>query len=167
MFNFARIRNAYASGAAISTEHAGGGQKASLNYLNTTTTAVTYRVEDALAHQKLYHYTRLHGADKLTRVERKSCDTCAVETQEWTYDGNGLKTAFKDWNGAETLFVHNHRGLETSRTEANGTAEARTVTTEWHPDFALPVRITEPSKLTEYTYDTAGRLLSREERAIQ
>ncbi len=54
--------------------------------------------------------------------------------------------------------------MELSRTEADGTPEARTVTTEWHPDFRLPMRISEADKITEFSYDAQGRLLSRTER---
>ena len=31
------------------------------------------------------------------------------------------------------------RNLETSRTEANGTPSARTITTQWHPTLRLPI----------------------------
>jgi YD repeat-containing protein len=51
--------------------------------------------------------------------------------------------------------------LETSRTEASGTAQVRNMTTEWHADFNLPTRIIEPEREIIMSYDSSGRLLSR------
>jgi YD repeat-containing protein len=70
-------------------------------------------------------------------------------------------TSKTDWQGNVTSYTRDSRGLELSRTEANGTPEARTITTEWHSNYRLPVKITEPGKITEYTYDAQGRQLSR------
>lgn len=58
-------------------------------------------------------------------------------------------------------YTHNDRGLETSRTEANGTPYSRTIVTEWPPTLFSPVRITEPDRLIQYTYDAQGRELSQ------
>ncbi len=151
----------YSSGRAVSTEHANGTDKATLNYLNAYTTEVTFNPGEEKQYTQTYHHTVLNGADKLTKVERQTCDTCLVETQEWTYDNNGYKNSFKDWNGELTQFVFDIRGLLISRTVATGTPEERTTTTEWHTQYRLPTKITEPGKITEYTYDTQGRQLSR------
>ncbi|MGH8571940.1 MAG: hypothetical protein ACREX8_05105, partial [Gammaproteobacteria bacterium] len=75
----------------------------------------------------------------------------------------GFVASRTDFNGQTTLYSHDARGLERSRTEALGTPEARTITTEWHPRFRLPITITEPGKESTFTYDTAGRLLTRTE----
>ncbi len=41
------------------------------------------------------------------------------------------------------------------------------VTTEWHPDFRLPTKITEPDRVTVIIYDPVnGRELSRTEYAV-
>ncbi|TBU99722.1 hypothetical protein DNK34_24100 [Pseudomonas dryadis] len=47
------------------------------------------------------------------------------------------------------------------RTEASGTEQARTITTEWHPSLFLPLTVTEPDRITHYQYDDQGRPLSR------
>ena len=64
-----------------------------------------------------------------------------------------------------TLFLaqysYDERSLEVARTAAAGTLQARTVTTEWHPDWFLPVTVTEPDRITHYTYDAQGRQLSQ------
>ena len=63
--------------------------------------------------------------------------------------------------GIVTTYDYNDRGLEVSRTEASGTAQARTVATEWHPSLYLPLAVTEPDRITRYQYDDQGRQLSR------
>jgi YD repeat-containing protein len=83
-----------------------------------------------------------------------------------TYDANGFVASRTDFNDIVTTFVNDSRGLQTSRTEAVGTPEERTITTEWHPTFRLPIRITEPGKITTFTYDAQGRLLERKVEAV-
>ncbi|KQJ47662.1 RHS repeat protein, partial [Pseudomonas aeruginosa] len=63
----------------------------------------------------------------------------------------------RDNNGNLTTYQYNARGLETSRTEAAGTAQARTITTDWHPTLFLPVQVSEPGRITRYQYDAEGR----------
>jgi YD repeat-containing protein len=60
-----------------------------------------------------------------------------------------------------TTFVHNALGEETSRTEASGTALARTITTTWSTTFHLPTKIVEPNRTTTFTYDANGNLLTK------
>jgi YD repeat-containing protein len=55
--------------------------------------------------------------------------------------------------------------LETKRVEASGTAQARTITTQWHTTYRLPTAVAEPLKLTTYTYDSSGNLLTKTEQA--
>lgn len=58
------------------------------------------------------------------------------------------------------------RRLPTQETRAsNRTVESQTTSTEWHPTFRLPVKITETGaqggvRVTEYTYDSRGNRLS-------
>src|SRR6478609_5816340 len=68
--------------------------------------------------------------------------------------------------GIKTTFAFDlTRNLETSRTEAIGTAQQRTVTTQWHPTYRLPTQVTEPApggtKTTTFTYDSSGNLLTK------
>ena len=77
------------------------------------------------------------------------------------YDASGYLSSLTDVDGVTTTYRHDARGLELSRTEAIGTPQERTVTTDWHPRFRLPVRIAEPGRVTEYRYGTNGRLLTK------
>ena len=51
-------------------------------------------------------------------------------------------------------------GLEQSRTEAVGTVNQRTTSTQWNVAQRLPTLITEPGRTTAYTYDAAGNPLT-------
>jgi YD repeat-containing protein len=83
-----------------------------------------------------------------------------------TFDANGNVASTTDWNGSVTTYTYDSsRNLETGRTEANGTANARTITTIWHLTLRLPVSIAQPKLITNFTYDANGNVLSRTEQA--
>jgi YD repeat-containing protein len=124
-------------------------------------------VNDGVGATRTYYSDVINGKNRFTRVTGDRCDTCGHgDDQQRSYDDQGRILSRTDWNGATTTYVRDDTGLELSRTEAAGTPQARTITTEWHADFRKPVRITEPERVTEYTYDTAGRLLNKTERAL-
>jgi YD repeat-containing protein len=119
-------------------------------------------VTNALGKKNTYHFTQFNGEYKMTQVEGLASENCASANQAYTYDTNGFMASKTDWKGNVTSYIHNGRGLETSRTEASGTPEARTITTEWHATFNLRTKVTEPERETVFIYDPNGRLLSRQ-----
>jgi YD repeat-containing protein len=145
-------------GRAISSEHANGVDKVTLTYNteNGTTTAT-----NPLGKQTTYHFTTIHGVRKVTQVEGHPTASCEGANKSYSYDANGNIASKTDWNGVTTTYTYDmNRNLELSRTEAVGTPQERTITTEWHSQFRLPSKITEPNRITEYTYDAQGRQLS-------
>lgn len=59
-----------------------------------------------------------------------------------------------DFNGVTTTYQYDlARNLETQRIEAAGTPAARTIRTQWHPDWRLATRIAEPLKITTHVYN--------------
>ncbi|MGV8584625.1 RHS repeat domain-containing protein, partial [Pseudomonas aeruginosa] len=64
---------------------------------------------------------------------------CPSSNSTFTYDERGLLKTRRDNQGNLTTYEYNERGLEILRTEAAGTAQARTIATDWHPRLALPV----------------------------
>ena len=152
-----------ASGRAVSSEHAGGAKRHSFSFNADGTTTVT----NPLGKQTTYHFTTIEGVKRVTQVEGHPTASCEGASKAYSYNANGFLISKTDWNGNTTTYIRDGRGLELSRTEASGTAEARTVTTEWHPQFRLPMRRTESNKITEYTYDAQGRQLSRSVRSVQ
>lgn len=93
------------------------------------------------------------------------CHDCGPITAR-TFDQNGNLKSTKNWNNVVTDYVFDTgRNLETSRTEAVGTPEQRTITTEWHPVLRRPARIAEPGRITIFAYDEKGNVWTRTLRA--
>lgn len=141
-------------GKAITTEHAGGVEKNTVAYNVDGSSTVT----DALGRKYTTALTTQFDLIKPTSVTG-ACAGCDVKA--YTYDAKGFIASTTDFNGNKTTYLHDARGLETSRTEAAGTALARTITTMWHPQFHLPTKIIEPGRTTTLVYDTKGNLLRR------
>ena len=93
-------------------------------------------------------------------------DGSGTDTMSMSYDANGYLASETDWKGNITTYVHDAQGRETSRTEASGTAQARTITPQWDTTLNVPTQITAPGKVTTYSYDAQGHLLSRSEQSV-
>ena len=143
-------------GLGISSEHTDGTEKETLEYRRNYVT-----VTNPLGKQTTYYFDAINGVKKLTYVEGHASENCAAADKTYSYDTNGYLASKTDWQGNVTTYVHDARGLETSRTEASGTPQARTITTQWYTNFRLPIRITAPGQVTNFVYDTQGRLTSQ------
>jgi YD repeat-containing protein len=79
-----------------------------------------------------------------------------------SYDANGNVSLRTDFKGVQTSYTYDlTRNLELTRVEAVGTSVARTITTAWHSKWRLPVLIAEPKRITTFSYDDNGNLLSK------
>jgi RHS repeat-associated protein len=143
-----------ASGFAISTQHAGGAEKTTLDYNSGVTT-----VTDARGNAHSYHLTTQFGTNKTSSMTGAPVPNAGGAS--FTYDANGFIASRTDWNGSVTTYAHDARGNETSRTEASGTPQARTISTTWHETFHLPIRLVEPNRTTTFGYDAKGNLLTK------
>ena len=146
-----------AQGRAISSEHAGGAEKMGVAYNSDGTVSVT----NELGKVAKYRFQAIEGVKRISAIEGQPSANCPNSNSTFTYDGRGLLKTKTDNKGHLTTYTYNDRGLEVSRTEAVGTPQARTITTEWHPTLFLPVSVAEPSRITHYTYDDQGRQLSQ------
>lgn len=158
------------SGRRLATVAYDANGRATLSELGADRTEVQYDEDgsvtttNALGKQATYRFNGIY----LAEVEGHPSGGCAGANRAYTYTTSGFLQTRTDWNGVVTAFEYDEtRGLETRRTEGYGTPQARNIDTEWHPLFTLPVRITEPDRITEFSYDDQGRLLSRSVRAVQ
>jgi RHS repeat-associated protein len=142
-------------GRAISTTEAGGAGANSLVYNTDGSITVT----DALGAVRTFSLGRYGDRNLVTGISGSQCPTCG-ESKTTTYDLAGFPSSRTDYNNNVTNYVHDSRGLETSRTEAYGTPRARTITTQWHSTFRLPTQIDEPGKRTTFTHDSSGNVLT-------
>ncbi|MBV6825363.1 DUF6531 domain-containing protein [Pseudomonas sp. PD9R] len=144
-------------GRAISSEHANGVEKTHISYNVDGSTTVT----NALGKKTTYTFDFIQGNKRILSIYGEPSPNCLSSNSTFSYDKNGLRSSKKDNEGNITTYIYNSRGQEISRTEASETSYARTITTEWHPTLPLPVRIKEPNRLIQYTYDAQGRQLSQ------
>ncbi|HVX13341.1 MAG TPA: DUF6531 domain-containing protein [Pirellulales bacterium] len=147
------------TGQALSSERASGADYTTVTYNTDGTKTVTF----PLGEQIIYTFSNIQGASKVTEEDRQAATGIPAASREYTYDSNGFLASKTDWDGNETIYTNNSRGLQTSRTEAYGTSQARTITTTWDSTFALPTEIVEPRKTTDFTYDSGGNLLTKTE----
>lgn len=157
-------------GQALSSEHAGGVDKYTLSYYVLDAVAGTYRTleRNPLGAYNDYQFRKLGRRVLLSSHLKPASTGCLKGTNSLTYDAGGNITSRTDFNGNVTQYSYDAaRNLEISRTQAFGTPIERTTSTSWHPQFSLPIRITEPGRLTEMSYDERGNLTSRKETDTQ
>jgi RHS repeat-associated protein len=144
-------------GRAISTQLAGAVDSYQVSYPSTGSATVV----DPLGTSRNYNYGTTLGklavtGGSLPSGEGKSDAASRVQ------DANGLITSETDFKGVVTTTTwDNVRRLPTVVVYASGTPDARTVTTQWHALFSLPVLVTETGRATAYTYDALGSMLSK------
>lgn len=147
-----------AQGKAVAEQHAGSVDQYSLNYDDAGTTTIT----DPLGSTRTTSFTTIFGVAKATGQSQPGGAGCGSASSTVTYDANGNLASRTDWNGTQTTYTYDlSRNLETSRTEAAGTPQARTITTAWHPTYRLPLKIAEPKRRTTFTHDANGNVLTK------
>ncbi|HVI72463.1 MAG TPA: DUF6531 domain-containing protein, partial [Pyrinomonadaceae bacterium] len=145
-----------AQGRAISSERAGGAEKVTVMFNADGTGTVI----DALNTSRTYGFQTQHGVARTASISQP-CTSCGSIGSATTYDSNGYVASRTDFNGNVTRYTNDSRGRELSRTEAFGTAQARTITTSWHPVFRLPIQISESGRTMLFVYDATGNLIEK------
>jgi len=149
-------------GRAVSTEHIDGIDKYSFIYTGNVDTAVATTETDPLGTVRTRKYAQLLSIVQPVSVTQPAPDGKGTVTSSISYDANGNIISRTDFNGITTTYSYDlTRNLETSRTEAAGTAEARTISIDWHPQYRLPLSITELGLKTSYRYDAKGNITQK------
>ncbi len=157
-----------ANGKAYNEFSSGNIDKYSLAYApDGTSTAVT----EPLGAIRTTHFTTVLGVVKSTGTDQPGGSGCSAASSAMTYDANGNVASRSDFNGHKVCYAYDlSRNLETARVEGLAStadcaaslsattlvAPAHKVSTEWHPSFRLPTKITEPGLETSYSYDSKG-----------
>ncbi|AZZ94007.1 RHS repeat protein [Hahella sp. KA22] len=144
-------------GRGILSEHAGSNDRYQFAYPDALTTEVT----NPLGKVTTYEFENFNGYERIKAVKGADSENCLASNRSYSYNDQGLLSGKVDANGVATSYDHNERGLEVKRIEAKGTPEERVTLTEWHPTLRLPIKITEPDRITEFTYDDDGKLKSK------
>src|SRR5438552_3261132 len=136
-----------------SSVHALGVGLYSFNYGTGTSTAYL----DSLGTSRSVGLQRTLGVARGTGTTQPAANGSGTVSTSATYDANGNIASRTDWNGNQTIYTFDPaRNLEISRTQANGTPQQRTTSTDWHPTFRLPTQIVEPLRTTTSVYDADG-----------
>jgi len=147
---------------AISSEHNGGAERTTFDYRYTDHPSSPQTVvTNALGKDTSYHYITVNGARKVFLVRGHATANCVAANQSYGFTSKAFIASKTDWKGNVTAYLRNNKGQELSRTEAQGSTQERTVTTTWHSQFNLPLKITEPGRETIFSYDINGNQLSR------
>lgn len=145
---------------AIQSSRSGGHDTVRFDYSNLESPVQPHtRTTNPLGKETSYYFAKVNGTRKTYYVLGHPSANCQGANQAYAYYRTGHLGYKRDWNGNVTRYQRNARGQETSRTEAADTNLQRTITTEWHTDFNLPVRIEEPGRVTTLHYDSKGNLL--------
>jgi RHS repeat-associated protein len=140
-------------------QNAGGVNAYTFSYSTSYGTGYV-QVTDPLGVARTYNQSLIWGAYRTTSSS-SSCGSCGDDASR-LYDGSGNVTQRKDFNGNVTQYAYSAQtNLETSRTEAYGTSQARTITTTWDPNWRQPDTITEPNRTTTFTYNSLGDVLTK------
>ena len=114
--------------------------------------------------------TLINGMPRTASRSQPAGAGCDASTSSLTYDANGNIASKTDFNGIKSCRAHDlSRNLETTRIEGLGSADAcpadlgtyaiptdapqRKTTTQWHPDWSLPVQQAEPKQITTSVYN--------------
>ncbi len=153
-------------GRAISSQHAGGADLTTLSYGSGTTT-----VTDAFGTARVTTLQTVLDVVRGSAISQPDGSGCSAAFNALTYDANGNVASRTDFNTNKTCYVYDTaRNLETKRVEAltSGAVCAtvlttppsptmanpvRTINTQWHSYWRLPVMVAEPLKITTYVYN--------------
>ncbi|MHA6884818.1 RHS repeat protein [Ralstonia pseudosolanacearum] len=141
-------------GRAISSTLAGGANAYQFQYADNYQTTVT----DPTGKTSVYTFLKQNGVLLPTAISAP-CGLCGSTRSSSSYDANNNLVQETDYNGTVTTHAYDSQKRETQRVDGVGTANARTTTTAWHPQFwNLPTQIALPTKLQSYSYDSNGNL---------
>jgi YD repeat-containing protein len=148
-----------AQGRAYKEDQAGGVNQYQIGFSSDGSNST---ITDPLGTTRTTSFTTILGVIKATGQSQPGGSGCGPASSGVTYDANGNVASRTDFNGTITQYTYDlTRNLETSRVEGFGTPQARTITTQWHPTYRLPVKIAEPNRLTTFAYDASGNLLTK------
>lgn len=146
------------SGQGKSTFHGDNKSKYLVSYPYRNQTSVI----TPLGASKTYSFQSILGVVKNFNLVQPNFNGTGIASSSMTYDANGNMSSIVDFGGNRTNYIYDlARNLETNRTEASGSPQARTISTAWHPAYRIPLQIAEPKRLTTLAYDDHGNTLTK------
>ena len=150
--------------ATLST-HAGGADRIEVSYSGGTRT-----VTDGRGNTTTITTVIRAGIGLAEQITGGGCSGCGGSTSKhFTYDADLNVATVTDGNSITTSFTYDAAGNMLIRTEAVGTAEARTTTYTYVPGLHKIARLARASltsgqnRITTFTYDALGNLTAKTE----
>ncbi|MBS0380780.1 MAG: RHS repeat protein, partial [Proteobacteria bacterium] len=158
-------------GLAVNTQHAGGVDSYTFAYNSgaySGSAITSAAVTDPLGTSRNYYFQQNLSYNYDQSQSQPAASGSGTVTQSESYDANSNPKTTTDYNGNETTHVYDlTRNLETSRTEGltstgGTTAQTRTITTTWDPNWRQPQIISvyagatatgTPLRITTFAYD--------------
>jgi YD repeat-containing protein len=132
-------------GKATSSQQAGGVNL--WQFANSQST-------DPLGAVRNYGFSQQFNAVVQSSESQPAGAGSAAATNSVQFDANGNANVLQDFNGNVINLTYDQtRNLETMRVEAYGTPQARTISTTYHPYWALRSGTAEPKKITTWVYN--------------
>ncbi|PTU29150.1 RHS repeat-associated core domain-containing protein [Stenotrophobium rhamnosiphilum] len=150
-----------AQGHATSSQHAGGVEYTNIQY---DFTGNTRTVTNAAGKQTLYTLASKQGVLKrVASIQGQASTNCIAGNTQYGYDSKGFVNQQIDAENRTTTWTNDSAGNPLTKTEASGTALARTTAMTWLSSYRSPTQIVRPGLTIDLTYDSAGRLTQRKE----
>jgi len=128
---------------------AGNVQEMRYTYFNDRT-----RVADPLGTERDIYLSRINNIIRETSQTQPGGSGCSASTRGYSYDAQGNIISRTDFDEAVTTYSYEStRNLEIKRVQASGTPQARTISTQWHPFWALKTAQAEPGLITRWVYN--------------
>lgn len=131
--------------------------------------ATQVTVTDPIGSQRQLTLGQFGERVRLTGSSQPAGSGCAASTQSISYDAVDNKASEDDFKGFRTCYAYDTaRNLETVRVEGLANSQScgsvspagstlpsgsRKTSTQWHPDWRLPIRVAQPGVRTTYVYN--------------
>ncbi len=134
-------------GRVTLSEHSGGANRVTLNYIDADTTEVT----GPLGNIRTYNFDPYKPSFDVSDISDDNGSSV------YSRNPDGWPTEKSDAAGhvMQSTYDEFH---EISRVEGHGTPEQRTINYTWNNELNRKIRIEEPGKTTNFGYDALGRL---------
>jgi YD repeat-containing protein len=139
----------YSSDSKVLSQSLGGVSTYGFSYTTTKTT-----MTDPKGTVRTFNLSTVNGVVRNAGSSQPAGSGCGASASAQTFDANGNVATRTDFNGHVTSYTYDlSRNLETQRVEAKGTTAQRTITTQWHDYWRLPVKVAEPKKVVTRVYN--------------
>ncbi len=136
-------------------------QRHTLSYNADGTTTTTGPLQNAVDHS----FKARHGVFKFDTAS-SACGGCGNSIKSTTYDQHGNRDRVTDFADNVTDYEYSPDNLLQSVTYAVGSPQQFEVNYTWDPDLRKPSQIARASKVTGYTYNARGQVLTKNETDI-